>query len=136
MKSFKYHTRQSAWRKKVPDALFTHGWGNGYIKIPRGHWLHGMIYYNIEELSPPFLVHGGITYSNTEGDYWVLGFDTAHYNSDPKVWTKEKVEEHTKAWARAFYNWDDPRELVNENSGLNSWEHCEVCGQTQGVCRC
>ena len=42
----------------------------GYVHIPKEHPLSGV--------TPDFICHGGITYSDFEGDNWVLGFDCGH----------------------------------------------------------
>lgn len=42
----------------------------GYVHIPKEHPLSG--------ITPDFICHGGITYSDFDGDNWVLGFDCAH----------------------------------------------------------
>jgi len=60
---------------RMPD-----GYWNGYVFLPKGHFLYGKLYYDeeIENLN----VHGGITYSNFdygEGSSWMLGFDTSHW---------------------------------------------------------
>jgi hypothetical protein len=46
----------------------------GYIYIPMTHPLFG-IHYDDAELT----VHGGLTYSDREGEAWCFGFDCAHY---------------------------------------------------------
>lgn len=52
-----------------------HGIANGYVAIPPNHPK-----YKTED---DFEVHGGITYREIENhenaDFWVIGFDTAHY---------------------------------------------------------
>lgn len=45
----------------------------GYLHIPRGHALWGKHYNDID-----VDVHGGLTYSQPEGEDWVIGFDCAH----------------------------------------------------------
>lgn len=64
-----------------------HGWGCGYIGVPKGHpW------YEVElddcDVEVPILVHGGVTFAanhlppaikETESDYWYVGFDTMHF---------------------------------------------------------
>lgn len=65
-----------------------HGWGNGYVNLPKWHKYYGVHYDNI-----PVDVHGGLTYSEQEGDYWVVGFDTCHAWDTMEKWPKEKVLE-------------------------------------------
>jgi hypothetical protein len=87
MKLLKTFTKENTWLKMMDC-----GWGNGYVAIPQGHKLHGVHYDNIDNIS----VHGGITFSELCNEelieqwdldkdllgYWILGFDTAHYNDD------------------------------------------------------
>lgn len=77
-----------------------HGWGNGYVIIPKGHPLHGKDYNEIEGID----VHGGITLSESANgltgifrqkripkDCWILGFDTAHFADTLETWPKKRV---------------------------------------------
>jgi hypothetical protein len=50
-----------------------HGARCGYALIPPGHPWHGVEYDNI-----PADVHGGLTYSEADGDDWWIGFDCSH----------------------------------------------------------
>jgi hypothetical protein len=87
-----------------------HGWGNGYVLIPRGHPAHGMGYENID-----VEIHGGLTFAESEanckpllltagvkfkGDRWVVGFDTAHHDDTQDNWTRERVLESTESLKR------------------------------------
>ena len=45
----------------------------GYIGIPLGHSMYGKYYGDL-----PLDVHGGLTYSASDGDTWWVGFDCAH----------------------------------------------------------
>ena len=84
-----------------------HGWGNGYVIIPKGHPLHGKHYDDID-----VEVHGGLTFSEsakeldwpeiTENDKegWVVGFDTAHYSDSLSNWPKEAVQKETRRLAK------------------------------------
>lgn len=49
----------------------------GYIYLPVGHPVHGLDYDDLsyEEID----VHGGWTYSDSEGEAWCVGFDCNHY---------------------------------------------------------
>jgi len=78
--------RKITWLDGTP-----HGWGNGYVKLPAGHKYYGVHYDDI-----PVDVHGGLTYSEQEGDYWVVGFDTAHYMDNENTWPKERVIEEAE----------------------------------------
>ena len=70
-----------------------HGWGNGYVVIPKGHKLHGVDYNNIG-----IIVHGGLTYSesNDVDDTWIIGFDTCHCGDNAENWKYEDVVNETK----------------------------------------
>jgi len=90
-----------------------HGWGNGYVILPKGHQFHGVDYDHIH-----VQVHGGLTCSEvltkellkrfkespeaetselSEDDIgsWVVGFDTCHFQDNQINWPKEKVLEET-----------------------------------------
>ena len=45
----------------------------GYIILPKFHRYDNFNYNNI-----PVSVHGGLTYSERENGYWIIGFDTSH----------------------------------------------------------
>jgi hypothetical protein len=45
----------------------------GYVYIPEGHPLFGKGYDEID-----IDVHGGLTFSERVGKYWLIGFDCAH----------------------------------------------------------
>ncbi len=47
----------------------------GYIYLPVGHPLHGVDYNSFDR---DVDVHGGWTYSDSEGDAWCVGFDCNH----------------------------------------------------------
>lgn len=83
-----------------------HGWGNGYVLIPKGHSYHGVKYENI-----PVNVHGGLTFgmlvtedaltyfpglSKEDIGCWMVGFDTAHYQDTSRNFPKERVEKETE----------------------------------------
>ena len=74
------------------------GWGNGYVAVPPSHPLWGVDYNNVDDID----VHGGLTYSEfgdgkyAPRDWWVLGFDTAHFGDNIEKWSKEAVEAETK----------------------------------------
>lgn len=90
-----------------------HGWGNGYVIIPIGHKLHGIDYYELnnmlgEQLS--YFVHGGLTYAELlkkddvahfnciaeDVGSWVVGFDTAHYGDTLDNWNEKDVLEEAE----------------------------------------
>lgn len=88
---------------------FERGWGNGYVLIPEGHPLYGNRDYYADCFNS-LDVHGGITYSEKDVpskkaefitdkpdpgcEYWVLGFDTAHYRDNTSM-DKEWVARET-----------------------------------------
>ena len=84
----------------------SHGWGCGYIGIPKGHPLYGVTHDNID-----VDVHGALTFSShskkcgfldeadRDADLWIVGFDTAHYNDSQANWPKEAVEAETRRLA-------------------------------------
>lgn len=85
------------------------GWGNGYVVVHRDNPAFGVGYDELD-----IVVNGGITYSRSvqessqfkpqlltlgiynHPDYWVFGFDTAHYRDSLERWPKEEVIEETK----------------------------------------
>jgi len=137
---FKYFIKEM---EQYPSSISSHfkmtkGWGNGYVIIPKDHWLHG-IHYN--DVSLHIEVHGGLTFSNytkvlkpkTKDHSWCFGFDTAHFGDSLKNWPKEKVLKETEALARQLWNlklWE------KETSEYDSNIHCEVCANTQDACFC
>ena len=95
--------------RKIDWLPFTpHGWGNGYVIIPKGHPYHGKSYGDI-----PVDVHGGLTFAEnanaltdwpeiTEKDKegWVVGFDTAHYDDSISNWSRIAVIKETRRLAK------------------------------------
>ncbi len=88
------------WLKEI-----THGWGNGYVAIPKGHPMFGMDYDNIHQ-NFDVDVHGGLTFATLIAKkdkrfpdefigMWVIGFDCNHYNDSPKTCPQEFVEAET-----------------------------------------
>lgn len=67
------YTVENTWITYMPC-----GWGNGYVGLPDGHKHYGANYDDV-----PVQVHGGLTFGQEEEidgvKYWVLGFDTAHW---------------------------------------------------------
>lgn len=97
--------RKITWLPRVE-----HGWGNGYVVIPKGHKYHGVDYDYI-----PVDVHGGLTFSEMVDEYiiedwkeltkedigsWMVGFDTGHCNDTIKKWPKERVIEEAEDLAK------------------------------------
>lgn len=86
-------------------SMMEHGWGNGYVIIPKGHPMHGKPYDDID-----VEVHGGLTFAETgknakeqftlpitkaDFDSWVVGFDTAHYMDTMQRWPRQAVKDET-----------------------------------------
>ena len=84
--------RENTWLK-------TGGWGNGYVKLPKGHKYYGMDYSDIHVDAP-----GGLTYSVQEGDEWVVGFDTMHYWNNSIDHNKDYVLTQTILLLYELYN--------------------------------
>ena len=62
---------------------FNHmGFRCGYVVLPPTHPEHGTPY---SELTLEYTPHGGLTYSEYEGDEWVIGFDCAHFGDAPDL---------------------------------------------------
>jgi hypothetical protein len=85
------------------DILIEKGWGNGYVAVPPTHPLHlGNITQEKISLVQNLDVNGGITYNDygdgihAPKDWWVFGFDTAHFGDTIEKWPKEAVEDETK----------------------------------------
>lgn len=99
------------------------GWGNGYVLIPKGHKFYGLEYDDIDVNVHGGLTYSGIYLGWIEKyeedgndyeldinlkkkidkngyeflmDYWVLGFDTAHYGDNLINCTKNYVLAQTK----------------------------------------
>ena len=67
-----------------------HGWGNGYVVLPKGHpWITDEPYRLDVD------IHGGITFGEEiEGEYWI-GFDTCHGNDNQTDQDKDYVINET-----------------------------------------
>jgi hypothetical protein len=77
-----------------------HGWGNGYVAIPKGHPCYRMDYNEIDS-KYEIQVNGGLTYSElaskkvhpsetVKNEMWIVGFDTAHSWDDMNSWPNEE----------------------------------------------
>lgn len=72
--------------REVPEAkaeLLQRGKWNGYVAVPKNHPWFGAQYYQI----PAQVGYSGLTYSEPEGDEWVVGFDT------DMPWAKDCTEQ-------------------------------------------
>ena len=69
---------ENNWTKSSEFFVFKHGWGNGYVGVPKDHPWYGKHYDEIEAY-----VHGGLTFSENglfgeQSNIWFVGFDTSH----------------------------------------------------------
>lgn len=85
-------------------SYFTHPCA--YVVAKENNAIYGVNYNEIDFID----VHGGLTYSdwglsnNKSEDFWVIGWDYAHYgdylpydlSEDNKRWTTEEIYEHVK----------------------------------------
>lgn len=142
-------TVENTWLEKryegIPEPLLskvksmlTHGWGNGYISLPKDHpwytWITsseektpGNRYVNVYRLNVN--VHGGITFGDEDddGDYWI-GFDTSHAWDNMENWPKERVEEATLLlWQQAIDAYNNPH---NKSFDPNYHEESIKCIDT------
>ena len=103
---------ESYWNTRDVPSYIKTGWGNGYAVIHKSHPLFGKDYNDIDHID----IHGGLTYAEslngdnqrykviadegvyirTPKDYWVFGFDTAHYMDDLESCPKEYVQMETQ----------------------------------------
>lgn len=67
------------------------GWLCGYVALPQGHPLYGKEYDEIDDKIND-VTHFGLTYSNLEGNDWVIGFDCNHAFDTPATNTVQFVE--------------------------------------------
>lgn len=108
---------------RVAEMLKTNsGWGNGYVAIPPTNKYYAKDYEELDE-DCGIYAHGGITLTCTiavlkrdywpletaeflmphnqlEDNWWVVGFDTAHYGDTRDLWPKEAVIRETKELAK------------------------------------
>jgi hypothetical protein len=95
----------------MEDVIIEKGWGNGYVAVPPAHplYLGSLDTVTDNELIAKKIsavgsldVHGDITYNdfgdgvNAPIDWWVFGFDTAHYGDTLEKWPKKAVVAETK----------------------------------------
>lgn len=86
------------------------GCANGYVAVPPGHPLYGKSFMDFT-----LNVHGGVTFTDHYGtvkrnfksieyiddgsdvsdDWWVIGFDTCHFDDSLERWPKEAVIKET-----------------------------------------
>lgn len=96
----KHFIKENTWLPNYYDK----GWGNGYVCIPKGHPCHGLGYDEIHSKYPDLEVHGGLTFADPSNEldwpeipkeckkgFWIVGFDTAHYQDSMTAWPKIMV---------------------------------------------
>lgn len=88
--SLQIELRENTWLKN-PIVKMDHGWGNGYVKLPKDHPYFGKDYNDI-----PVDVHGGLTFAEMDGEFWKVGFDTAHYSDTQENFPKSRVLSETE----------------------------------------
>lgn len=81
------------------------GCANGYVAIPHNHPLYMATEESLYQAGINLNAPGGVTFSRQAGvaketlpdfpedipdDWWVLGFDTAHFGMTPVSWPKQK----------------------------------------------
>jgi hypothetical protein len=91
----------TSWRR---NGYLDYGWGNGYVLLPPFHKFHGCSYNLADE---HFDVHGGFTFSELVTEelvekveeltlddvgFWMLGFDTRHFEDNLETCPKEFVQ--------------------------------------------
>lgn len=96
----------------------------GYIYLPVGHPLHGVDYDNVLDAVD---VHGGWTYSDSEGEAWCVGFDCNHFydyapgmppllNENEEYRTIEFVTKELERTAKQFKEMEKANEEVQRAS--------------------
>lgn len=95
----------------------------GYIYLPVGHPLHGVDYSDFEYAE--IYVHGGWTYSDSEGEAWCVGFDCNHLydyapgllgSPDQDYRTIEFVTKELERTAKQFKEMEKANEEVQRAS--------------------
>ena len=94
-----YVVRNPNWKDTYGFELIQRGWGNGYVAVSPTHPAYKISY---DDLWKTISIHGVLTYSefgdneNAPRNWWVFGFDTAHFGDNIEKWSKEAVEAETK----------------------------------------
>lgn len=65
----------------------------GYVDVPEGHPWHGLGYEDLADVD----VHGGLSYSDTEGTLWRVGFDCGHADDSSDREALAQPEPHERA---------------------------------------
>jgi len=93
---------ENTWlsRESINGIYISFGWGNGYVDLPKMHPMYELEYDYI-----PVDVHGGLTFSDYNNEYWRVGFDTAHAGDTLANWDKLAVYYETKRLAEQLSQW-------------------------------
>ena len=111
-KQIKFFVKENTWLSRGSYSDF--GWGNGYVCLPVGHPCFGMGYDSIHN-KYEINCNGRLTFSRPsnelkdwkekpDGEYWIVGFDTAHSWDSLERWPKEAVLRETENLAKQFKN--------------------------------
>jgi hypothetical protein len=88
-------TRKTTW---LPTE--EHGWGCGYVAVPKEHKLYGVSYNQLDSIA----IHRGLTFSDKwmngmpeeVKEMWIFGFDCNHYGDTlencPEEFVNSEVE--------------------------------------------
>ena len=102
---------------------YPRGWGNGYVAVSPEHPLYGIHYLTLYDILPSYdnlNVHGEITFSdkakwfkeeirkqhNIPDNWWVFGFDTAHYLDCLESWPEHEVWRETRRFEEQLANFN------------------------------
>lgn len=110
------------------------GWGNGYVQIPKNHFLYGM---DFDVVSRKVNVYEGLTFGEALNGEWVFGWDTGHSVDTIEQWPEERVIRETMSLSQQLFKLkeSDFQEKNDENQ-INSFDNCEVCGLGKQECNC
>lgn len=84
-------------------SLLTHGWGNGYVAVFKGHPWYGLHYDGLHRyidtdssltFSQYLMVKHPRHLRSSLKKAWVIGFDTAHARDTLENWPHERVVEN------------------------------------------
>ena len=107
----------------------------GYVGVPKEHLLFGKKYdeWEVEGLD----VHGGITYSDKDGEYpipsdlWWFGFDCAHYGDAPDYEAAKKLFSDDLDTVRYL----EERKKTDKKCGIGTHGVIRSCEYVKAQCR-
>lgn len=101
-------TLDNAWRDEMfktsvrlpglsslSNSLLECGWGNAYVAIPYNDMIPDELHY--DQIAEPedqewtFGQRMDLTFNGEKKNYFVLGFDTAHYGQNKENWPESRV---------------------------------------------